>query len=51
VDNFEVIHPNSEVRTATFGVLKLTLKSSGYDWQFIPVAGQSFTDSGSGSCH
>jgi hypothetical protein len=51
VDNFEVIHPNSEVRTATFGVLKLTLKGSGYDWQFIPVAGSSFTDSGSGSCH
>jgi hypothetical protein len=51
VDNFEVVHPNSEVRTATFGVLKLTLKSNGYDWQFIPVAGSSFTDSGSGSCH
>ena len=51
VDNFEVIHPNSEVHSATFGVLKLTLKSNGYDWQFIPVAGSSFTDSGSGSCH
>jgi Calcineurin-like phosphoesterase len=43
---------NSEVRNNTaFGVLKLTLKPTGYDWKFIPVAGKSFTDSGSGSCH
>ena len=44
--------PNSEVRDATaFGVLKLTLKSKGYDWQFIPEEGKTFTDSGSGACH
>jgi len=44
--------PNSELRDATaFGVLKLTLKPKGYDWQFIPEAGKSFTDSGSGHCH
>jgi hypothetical protein len=44
--------PNSELRDATaFGVLKLTLKPNGYDWQFIPEAGKSFTDSGSGNCH
>ena len=44
--------PNSELRDATaFGVLKLTLKSNGYDWQFIPEAGKSFSDSGSGTCH
>jgi Calcineurin-like phosphoesterase len=42
---------NSEVRmTGTFGVLKLTLHSRSYDWQFIPEAGKSFTDSGSGAC-
>jgi hypothetical protein len=35
----------------TFGVLKLTLHPTGYDWQFVPVAGQTFTDSGSGVCH
>jgi hypothetical protein len=52
VDTFIVaIHPHSEVRSGTFGVLKLTLQSSGYDWVFIPAAGSSFTDSGSGSCH
>lgn len=44
--------PNSEVRKAgTFGVLKLTLHAHSYDWEFIPVAGQTFTDSGTGSCH
>jgi hypothetical protein len=44
--------PNSELRDATaFGVLKLTLKAGAYDWQFIPEAGRSFTDSGSGACH
>jgi hypothetical protein len=43
---------NLEVaNSGTFGVLKLTLRSSGYDWQFVPVAGQSFTDSGSTACH
>jgi hypothetical protein len=44
--------PNSELRDATaFGVLELTLKPNSYDWQFIPEAGKSFTDSGSGTCH
>ena len=43
--------PNSEVRNAdTFGVLKLNLHATGYDWQFIPEAGKNFTDSGSGKC-
>ncbi len=35
----------------TFGVLKLTLHTTSYDWQFVPVAGKTFTDSGSQSCH
>lgn len=49
---FGTIQPNSEVREGnTYGVLKLTLHSTGYDWQFVPVAGASFTDSGSGTCH
>jgi len=44
--------PNSELRDASaFGVLKLTLKPGAYEWQFIPEAGKSFTDSGSGACH
>src|SRR2546430_14491852 len=45
------IHPNSEVRGFTYGVLKVTLEDGGYAWQFVPVAGETFTDSGQGSCH
>ena len=46
------IRPNSEVRSSgTFGVLELTLGAGAYSWQFIPVAGQTFTDTGSGACH
>ena len=49
---FGTAKPNSEVRDATaFGVLKLTLKPNAYEWQFIPEAGKSFTDSGTGACH
>ena len=48
---FPNIQPNSEVRNnTTYGVLKLTLHASSYDWQFVPIAGQTFTDSGSGNC-
>ncbi len=44
--------PNTEVRNATtFGVLRLTLHPSSYDWQFVPVAGATFSDAGSQSCH
>jgi hypothetical protein len=44
--------PNSERHDDTsFGVLKLTLRSDGYDWQFIPEAGRTFTDAGTGTCH
>jgi hypothetical protein len=43
--------PNSVVRNSdTFGVLKLTLHPTSYDWEFLPEAGKSFTDSGSATC-
>ena len=42
----------SEVRDGTtFGVLKLTLHASSYEWQFVPEVGGTFVDSGSASCH
>jgi 3',5'-cyclic AMP phosphodiesterase CpdA len=44
--------PTSAVRNdTTFGVLKLTLRANNYSWQFVPVAGATFTDTGSASCH
>jgi hypothetical protein len=49
---FGAPHANSEVRNAdAFGVLKLTLRTGAYDWQFVPEAGKTFTDSGSNKCH
>ncbi|MEP6757963.1 MAG: DNRLRE domain-containing protein [Actinomycetota bacterium] len=46
-------HANSQVRNnTTFGILKMTLRSSSYDWQFLPDGSSgTFTDSGSTSCH
>ncbi len=49
---FGTVKANSQVRnSSTHGVIKLTLGTSAYSWQFIPVAGNTFTDSGTGSCH
>jgi acid phosphatase type 7 len=46
------IAANSQVRNnTTFGVLKLTLHPKSYDWTFVPIAGQSFSDTGTAACH
>jgi hypothetical protein len=42
---------NSEARALAHGVLKLTLRPGAYDWAFLPVAGGTYTDAGSGTCH
>lgn len=44
--------PNSQMRDAdTFGVLKLVLHPTSYDWEFVPEGGHTFTDAGTASCH
>jgi hypothetical protein len=49
---FNLALPTTEARSNnTFGVLKLSLHSASYDWEFIPVAGGQFKDSGKGACH
>lgn len=51
VYRFGRVRPNSEVRNATtYGVLRLTLHDTSYDWDFVPAAGQPFTDRGTGEC-
>jgi calcineurin-like phosphoesterase family protein len=46
------LEAHSEVaQNDTFGVLKLTLHPSSYDWQFIPEAGRTFADAGTQPCH
>ena len=49
--DFRTIRPYSEVRdNETWGVLKLTLHPDSYDWEFLPISGQTFTDKGSAPC-
>jgi len=49
--HYPVCQTNSEVSDAnTYGVLKLSLHPSGYDWQFLPVVGSTFADAGSSTC-
>ena len=43
---------NADVyNTDTYGVLKLTVHRTRYDFQFVPEAGKTFGDSGGGTCH
>jgi hypothetical protein len=43
---------NSLVRqNKIFGVMKLTLRPTGYSWEFVPHPSTPFTDSGSGTCN
>jgi acid phosphatase type 7 len=48
---FAGIRPNSEVRASAWGVAAFTLTGMGYEWEFVPVAGESFHDAGAGTCH
>ena len=49
---FAAIKRNSRARNATtFGVLRLNLNPRSYGWRFVPVAGKTFTDSGTTRCH
>ena len=43
--------PNTEAIGVVFGVVKLTLSNGGYQWEFMPIPGASFSDSGMGQCH
>lgn len=44
--------PHSMVRNPrTFGVLQLTLRPRSYDFEFRPVQGETFSDSGATACH
>lgn len=46
------VQPNSEIREAgAFGVLRMTLRPTGYSWQFAAEPGTTFTDSGAERCH
>lgn len=49
---FHTVAPNSEVRdNTTHGVLSLRLGPDRYEWLFVPIAGGTFTDTGTAECH
>jgi hypothetical protein len=49
---FATTRANSQVRKSTvLGVMRFELKASSYTWRFMPVAGSSWTDTGSTDCH
>lgn len=51
LSGFHKTDPDSQARDATtYGVLRLTLGRGTYTWSFLPIAGSTFTDSGTGSC-
>jgi calcineurin-like phosphoesterase family protein/WD40 repeat protein len=46
------LRAGSEVRQGqSFGVTRVTLHPTSYDWQFVPDTPGGFTDAGSGACH
>ncbi len=47
--DFQSVRPNSEARLKVNGVMKLTLSSDRYQWEFLPVGGAG--DSGTQACH
>ena len=48
---FHIIKANSEMRSSTFGVLELQLHPTSYNWRFRPIAGSTFSDTGTTTCH
>ena len=42
---------NTEAIASAYGVIRLTLSDGGYQWQFVPIPGTSFSDAGTGQCH
>ncbi len=52
LNSFPTVRKNSEVRlNDAYGVIKLTLHSNSYDWQFVTAPNKTVADSGSENCH
>lgn len=45
------VHNSETYNQDTWGVLKLTLYPTRYEWEFVPESGRSFVDRGSSPCH
>ena len=47
----DTLNVNTVTVAPSRGVLKLTLGAGTYSWEFVWAKGQTYTDSGSGTCH
>jgi hypothetical protein len=51
-DGFSSIHSASRARNSnTYGVIRLFLTPTSYSWRFLPISGQSYSDTGTINCH
>ncbi len=48
---FKQTKPNSKIRMLAYGLLRMELFADRYTWEFVPIAGETFTDEGEGVCH
>jgi hypothetical protein len=49
---FATALPQSQARnSSSHGVLRLDLRAASYEWRFLPIAGDTYTDAGSNNCH
>ena len=46
-----VVDSEKSPGVTAYGVLRLRLSAGTYAWKYLPVAGETFTDSGTGQCH
>jgi acid phosphatase type 7 len=46
-----VVDSEKSPGVTAYGVLRLRLSAGSYAWKFLPVAGETFTDSGTSQCH
>jgi acid phosphatase type 7 len=48
--SFVSIKPGSEVRITEHGVMRFTLRTGSYDWEFLPIRSTSQSDTGTDVC-
>lgn len=45
------VHHSEAIAAHVRGVLRLVFHPDGYEWEFVPIAGQTFTDAGRAACN
>jgi hypothetical protein len=48
---FQALKPGSETHSSSYGVIKLTLRETSYDWAFYQADTEAILDASGGQCH